>query len=312
MVGSTVRSQDAWGRERWARSDDWGRLVEVVEPDPNGNGSVFAAGNMVTSYTYDTVDQLTQITQGSQTRAFKYDSLGRMTRQKLAEQTATINDSGIYVGAGGLWSDSFEYDAKSNLIKRTDARGVKTNFNYNSDPLNRLQSITFDKTGASTSHGTIHEAPDITYNYMTLGDKERIASVTSAGVSTESYAYDTEGRVSDYTMTLTSRASYPMVTSYLYDTANRLTEVRYPAAYGMAGNPRKTVNVTYDQTSRLNTLTVGGVAQMDQIAYNDYGQATSIRIGGGGANPLTEQYTFDANTGLMTNQKVLRGANEQV
>ena len=43
-VGATVRSQDAWGRERWARSDDFGRLVEVVEPDPNGNGSVTADG----------------------------------------------------------------------------------------------------------------------------------------------------------------------------------------------------------------------------------------------------------------------------
>ena len=49
-------------------------------------------------------------------------------------------------------------------------------------------------------------------------------------------------------------------------------------------------------------------AQMDQISYNDFGQATSIRIGGGAANPLTEQYTFDANTGLMTNQKVKRGS----
>ncbi len=71
-TGNTVRSQDAWGRERWARSDDWGRLVEVVEPKDTGNGGVFGAGNQVTRYTYDAVDQLTQITQGSQTRKFKY------------------------------------------------------------------------------------------------------------------------------------------------------------------------------------------------------------------------------------------------
>ncbi len=189
-TGNTVRSQDAWGRERWARSDDWGRLVEVVEPKDTGNGGVFGAGNQVTRYTYDSVDQLTQITQGSQTRKFKYDSLGRMTAQKLAEQTATINDSGNYVGtSGGVWSDAFVYDARSNLIKRTDSRGVKTNFNYNSDALNRLQSITFDKTGADTSHGTIHEAPNITYTYMGSGDKERIYTVASAGVSTETYTY---------------------------------------------------------------------------------------------------------------------------
>ena len=147
-----------------------------------------------------------------------------MLAQKLAEQTATINDAGNYVGTSvGVWSDAFVYDARSNLIKRTDSRGVKTNFNYNSDALNRLQSITFDKTGADTSHGTIHEAPNITYTYMTAGDKERIYTVASAGVSTETYTYDVEGRVSNYKMSLTGRTSYPLETSYLYDTANRLT-----------------------------------------------------------------------------------------
>ncbi|MFV0388659.1 MAG: hypothetical protein ACK5NT_07880, partial [Pyrinomonadaceae bacterium] len=200
--GNTVRSQDAWGRERWARSDDWGRLVEVVEPNPNGNGSVFAGGDMVTSYVYDAIDQLIQINQGSQVRAFKYDSMGRMTRQKLAEQTATINDAGVYVGSGGTWSDAFVYDQRSNLVQRTDARGVKTNFNYTSggtpDPLNRLLSITFDKTGADTTHGTIHEAANITYNYMTSGDKERIHTVTTQSNTIETYSYDIEGRVSDY------------------------------------------------------------------------------------------------------------------
>ena len=266
---------------------------------------------MVTRYTYDAVDQLTLITQGSQIREFKYDSLGRMLAQKLAEQSASINDSGTYVGASGSgrkWSDYFTYDDRSNLTQRIDARGVKTNFVYNADPLNRLQSINFDKVGADTTHGTIHEAANITYNYMTAGDKERIYTASTAGVSTETYTYDVEGRVSNYKMSLTGRTSYPMDTSYLYDTANRLTEVRYPAQYGMSGNPRKTVNVTYDQTSRLKDLKVSGVTQMDQIAYNDFGQATSIRIGGGAANPLTEQYSFDANTGLMTNQKVKRGS----
>ena len=313
-AGSTVRSQDAWGRERWARSDDWGRIVELVEPNANGNGSVIASGNQVTRYTYDAVDQLTQIIQGSQTRKFKYDSLGRTIRQKLAEHAATINDAGAYVGVGGsgtLWSDSLSYDDRSNLTQRIDARGVKTNFSYlksgSLDPLNRLQSISFDKTGADTTH-TIHNASSITYIYMATGDKERISSVTSSGVSTETYTYDVEARISNYKMLLASRTSYPMDTTYSYDTANRLTSVTYPKQYGMSGNPRKTVNITYDQTSRLKDLKIGTAAQMDQITYNDFGQATSIRIGGGTANPLTEEYTFDANNGLLRGQKVKRGS----
>ena len=310
--GSTVRSQDAWGRERWARSDDFGRLVEVVEPGPTSNGSVTASGNMVTRYTYDAVDQLTQITQGSQIRKFKYDSLGRMTRQKLAEQNASLNDSGNYVTSGGIWSDAFTYDNRSNLIQRVDARGVKTNFNYLKngliDPLNRLQSINFDTSGADTSNGTIHAAANINYYYVSSGDKERVFRIAATGVYNEDFGYDVEGRVNYHVTKLNSRPSNLLIMGYTYDTANRLTSVQYPHQYGMSGNPRKTVAISYDQTSRLKDLKVNGALQMDQIAYNVFGQATSIKIGASTPNPLTETYSFDANTGLMTNQKVKRGS----
>jgi YD repeat-containing protein len=197
---------------------------------------------------YDPLDQLTTVTQGSQTKSFKYDSLGRLTRQKLAEQTATINDAGTYVGPtgqGATWSDAFTYDARSNITKRIDARGVETDFSYlisgNTDPLNRLQGISYDASAADQAYYTLGSAPAVTLSYMTTGDQTRVASVTTAGVATETNGYDTEGRISDYTLTLASRSSYPMQTSYSYDTANRLTQITYPAQYGIAGSPRKTV-----------------------------------------------------------------------
>jgi len=37
---------------------------------------------------------------------------------------------------------------RSNLTLHVDARGVKTNYIYNSDPLNRLQAVHYDLTGA--------------------------------------------------------------------------------------------------------------------------------------------------------------------
>src|SRR4029453_9316395 len=104
--------------------------VEVVEPDPNGSGSV-ASNGMRTEYAYNTLGKLTTVTQGSQTRSIKYDSLGRMTAQKLAEMAANLNDAGTYVGSG-TWSNVFTYDDRSNLISQTDARGVKTIYTYNS------------------------------------------------------------------------------------------------------------------------------------------------------------------------------------
>src|SRR6185295_988801 len=50
--GETTRVKDAWGRERWGRTDASGRLVEVVEPSPNGNGLVATAG-LLTTYAYN-------------------------------------------------------------------------------------------------------------------------------------------------------------------------------------------------------------------------------------------------------------------
>lgn len=97
--GETTRVQDAWGRERWGRTDALGHLVEIVEPDPNGSGSV-ASNGLLTTYGYNTIDKLTDVYQGAQHRQFKYDSLGRLTKQKLAEANATLNDNGTYVGGG--------------------------------------------------------------------------------------------------------------------------------------------------------------------------------------------------------------------
>jgi len=297
----------------------YSRITELEAWTPTvtsgATGSVFDPGSLKTSYSYDQLDQLTGVSQGVQTRSFKYDSLGRMTRQKLAEQTATINDAGVYVGAGGTganWSDAFSYDDHSNITQRIDARGVKTNFSYmlgvNADPFNRLQEISYDTSTADTTY-TIAAAPTVSLEYMTSGDQSRVKKVTTAGVAVEENAYDSESRISDYTMTLSSRSSYPMQTSYSYDTANRLTQITYPAQYGIAGSPRKTVSPSYDQTSRLTQLNVDSQVQLSDIAYNAFGQVTQLKTGAATGNADIEQYSYDGQTGLLTNQKVYKASN---
>lgn len=311
-----MRVADAWGRERWGHYDQQGRLAEVVEPNPNGNGSVLSAGSLVTKYGYETIGRLTETEQGVQLRKFKYDSLGRLTRQKLAEQTATLNEAGVSVGAGqtgALWSEAFQYDNRSNMTQKTDARGVKTNYAYYNlangaeDALNRLQAVIYDLSGPREPNLQINTAYNVTYEYMTTGDKGRIRKIEAPGLVKDEYAYDAEGRVSDYTQTVASRESYPMTTSYLYDTLDRITDVRYPAQYGLQSSPRKLVQHTYDTASRLTSLKVDGQQQAGDIVYNAADQTTSINIGTAGANQVNENYTFDPQTGLLTNQKVQRG-----
>ena len=314
LPGRTVRSQDAWGRERWVRYDALGRLAETIEPNPNGDGAVLSAGTLATKYSYDVLDNLTRTEQGEQVREFAYDSLGRLTRQKLAEQSATINDAGQYVGAGaGRWSEAFWYDTRSNLTISRDARGVTTWYSYQTggadDPLNRLQSIYYDLAGPRDMSQPIYDALSVTYEYEPTGDKTRIKKITTLQTSVEDYLYDAEGRVSDYTQTLAARPGNPLTTSYLYDTLSRATDVRYPAQYGLAGNPRKVVQHTYDTASRLSQLKYDGQQQAGDILYNAASQTTQLKIGAAGANQVTENYGYDNQTGLLANQTVQRGAN---
>jgi RHS repeat-associated protein len=309
--GDTTRVIDPWGRERWGRTDALGRLVEVVEPDQNGSGSV-ATNGMATTYGYDTAGNLTSVTQGSQTRAFKYDSLGRMVAQRLAEANATLNDAGTYVGSGS-WSEVLTYDDRSNLTSRKDARGVKTVYTYNNDPFNRLQSVSYDTTGFGDTANPILAAPTVTYTYRTkssgseLKDITQLVSTSTSGVSTETLAYDSEGRVSSKTLSLSSRPSYPFVTDYIYDTLDRNTDVRYPAEYGNGSQLRKLVHHNYDVASRLTSLTVDGANHASNIAYNAASQATSLNVGNGG-NQITESYGYNSVTGLLESQTVARGA----
>ena len=310
--GDTTRTRDPWGRERWGRLDSSGRLVEIVEPDANGDGTVATNGS-ATTYAYNTLGRLTTITQGSQTRSFKYDALGRLTAQKLAEMNATLNDAGTYVGSGS-WTDVFTYDGRSNVTSRTDARGVKAVYTYNNDPLNRLQSISWDTSGFGDTSNPILGAATVTYSYRTkdfgsqLRDVTQVSSISTAGVSTESYSYDNEGRLSVKTLTLNSRSSYPFVTDYVYDSLDRPRDLVYPAEYGNGGSPRRTVHQDYDVASRISAVTFNGQTQASNPVYNASSQLTSLTVGTG-TNQVSENYGYHAQTGLLESQTLTRNGS---
>ncbi|HEV2827108.1 MAG TPA: RHS repeat-associated core domain-containing protein [Pyrinomonadaceae bacterium] len=310
--GETTLVRDAWGRERWGRSDAQRRLVEVVEPDPSGNGAV-ATGGLITTYSYNTLGNLTGVAQGAQTRTFKYDSLGRLLAQKLAETNATLSDAGLYQTSGGTWSDVFTYDNRSNLTSRTDARGVKTVYNYANDPLNRLQSVSWDTSGFGDTTNPIFSAATVSYQYRTkssssqLRDITQLSSVTTSGVSTESYDFDSEHRVFFKRLVVNGRPA--MDTNYSFDNLDRITDIYYPAKdFSAPQTSRQHVHQDYDVASRLSNLTVDGATHASQIVYNAASQTTSLKVGVSGANQITENYGYHAQTGLLDTQTVTRGA----
>ena len=114
--GAIVTVTDPAGAMRQTTSDALGRIVEVVEA-PGAQG-------YLTNYAYDARGNLKQVTQGSQTRTFAYDTLSRLV-------SATNPESGITC-YGEMVSGLCQarYDGNGNLLKKTDARGIVTTMGY--------------------------------------------------------------------------------------------------------------------------------------------------------------------------------------
>ena len=129
LQGSSVRTQDPWGRERWWLADSMGRIVEVVEPDPHNTGSLLNGSGFLTKYSYDVLGNLTRVDQGAQAREYSFDSLSRLIAQRVPEQSTTLSDTGRYVTdtVARKWSEVRSYDERTgNLLpSRTRAEFAK-------------------------------------------------------------------------------------------------------------------------------------------------------------------------------------------
>jgi RHS repeat-associated protein len=326
-LGQTLRIRDAWGHERWMRTNALGKLAEVVEPGPSGGGSVLASGHVATYYNYDVIGRLVEVVQlpRPQIRRFRYDGLGRLTHQYLPEKLATLNDVGGYRTIGSIWSDLFSYDDHSNLIAHIDARGVKSLFEYHGDPLDRLQVVRYDTSGFGDTDYPIVPAPEVRYEYMSVGDVTRQFRTTVAGVGSEEFEYDAQGRLASTTLTFTSHPNMPLKVGYTFDDAtNRPNGIVYPAEYGTPSAPRRLARTYYGVAGRARSLLVGtlqpgahtsgGPATIlldsslhaSEIVYDASGQMQSVKIGRPGNEQRSESYEYDPATGWLMRQLVQR------
>lgn len=273
--GNTVTSTDQAGRKHKNVTDALGRLKEVYE-DPLGL-------NYLTSYTYDVLDNLTNVNQGIQTRTFVYDSLKRLV-------SATNPESGTV---------SYQYDANGNLTQKTDARPITTTFVY--DALNRITSTNYSDTAVN---------PDLTLIYDTATNgKGRIREsyaggneITGAIVEhTRVVSYDALGRPTDQRQRFKTSSVWgaEFQTQRGYNLAGGITAQIYPSG--------RAVNYGYDSSGRLTTFTGnlgdsinrnysteiiysprGGIVKekfgtdtpiYNKTFYNNRGQKSEIRVG---------------------------------
>jgi RHS repeat-associated protein len=257
-----------------------GRLTGVDEMLESPSNTVYAT----TSYQYDTLDDLTSVTQGTQPqRTFVYDSLKRLI-QAFNPESGPIN---------------YTYDADSNLTTTQDARGLITTYFY--DALNRTTSKTYsDTTPPMYSYYDSQPLPSGGPPGFSRGfSTGRLVALTygSASASAGNYfAYDQVGRVTT-SFQQTDGQNYLM--SYGYQLDGAMTSETYPSG--------RSVSTSYDAAGRISNITGQKTGESNKtyassFSYCGCGGLSSFKLG----NNLWEHTNY--NTRLQPVQIGL-GAN---
>src|SRR5713226_6914384 len=264
--GNTVTATDQASKSRKSVSDALGRLTTVYE-DPSSL-------NYSTSYTYDVLNNLTQVSQGSQTRTFAYDSLKRVT-------SATNPESGtVTIDA---------YDNNGNALVTTDARSVSTHVAY--DELNRPTRRWYNSSSSTSSTNNNSPslpsgvaatdevafyydsqtlpsgAPSFTRGYSTGA----LVATTYGGGSAGTYrGYDGLGRVvRQYQQT----DSVNYLVEATYNVNGSVASETYPSVPG--ASDRRTVSFTPDSAGRLSSLSSSATSYAPGASVSSIGYASS-------------------------------------
>jgi RHS repeat-associated protein len=296
--GGTTRSfsYDARGR-LIATSQGGGSEPLAFGYDSAGRVDVTDAGNGTTSFYYDQNGLLARVTDplGNSTIS-KYDASLRLIR---LEEPAGQSESFTWNPSGTLASvtnelgntTTFSYGLYNRLTSFTDARGNTTRYAY--DPRgnlttttyanNSVESVIYDAVGDATSF-TNRRGQAVGYTYNAAG---QVTRQTFPDSTHNDFTYDTRGNL----LTSTDTTG---VTTFTYDSGDRLTRVDYPGgrylvytydAFGRRTQMRDQDNFitsySYDAAGRLHQLTDGNGANVDTYTYDAAGRLSREDKGNG-------------------------------
>lgn len=229
----------------------------------NNEGSSLASPT-VSLYQYDALGDLTSVVQGSQTRTFTYDGLGRKASESTPE-SGSISYS--YAGCSGESSD---------LCSMTDARGITKTYAY--DNMNRMKTKSY-----SNGQGTV------TYTYdQGGGSAHAVGRLTemSDPSGSETYTYDADGRMLQLQKVVGS-TTYTI--GYQYNAGGEVTQVTYPSS--------RVVYYSYNVIGQLcNVAPSSGCTASSPYAsgysYDPGGDVTGFEYGNG----IFASYNFAPKT----------------
>jgi YD repeat-containing protein len=274
-VGYSTVTTDEAGNKKQIFTDALGRVIEVDEPNSNNNPTVN------TCYTYDALNDLTGVAEGSQSRSYQYDALGRLTQATTPESGTThycytsssaacaTPDTGTQVCSGN----------PSAVCRRTDARGTTTYYAY--DALNRLTSKTYSDATPPVTYA--YDQSSVTVNSWSSGTisnpKGRLTSaLTTSGSAVTSavvYSYDSMGRPLHYWQcTPYNCGSSAWAMSYAYDLAGDVSSWTHPVGFTLTNTVSAAQRIT-QMTSSLSDSTHPPVLAQN-ITYTPWGAVSGL------------------------------------
>ncbi len=283
--------------QRISQVDGLGRVISVCEVTsttligtsgtPAACGQDIAATGFLTTYGYDTLNNLTSVTQGAlNPRSFQYNSLSQL-------MSAANPESGTI---------TYAYDADGALITKTAPKPnqtspsitVSTTMSY--DALHRLRSKTY-------SDGT---TPSVTFNYdesaslglsgllNTLGRQS--SSTVANSQAGEVFSYDQLGRVKTNSQCTPQNCALSMVfpISYTYDLLGDATTGTNGVGVTLTHSVNRAGRLTA-LTSSLSDVDHPGTL-LSAAHFNAAGLLLSASLG----NALNEARSYDGRLRLTS------------
>jgi RHS repeat-associated protein len=264
LGATTTYSYDSHGN-RTSIVDALGRTTTMLYDSKNNMTSMTDANSNTTLFAYDANGNLTQVTDAlGGVTAYQYTGSNK-TKIINAKGAQTVNTYGI---ANRLLNSTdpalnvttYSYDAGGRLSIQIEPAGNQKMLAY--DNLGHLTSVTYPAAGTLAASGPVSYTYDANGNRLTMAD--------STGVT--SYVYDSLNRITQIT--------FPgsRVVSYTYDCNNNRTSISF------AG---KTINYTYDLLNRLTDVADG--ASLTHYTYDAADNLLSIAYPNGSG----VTYTYD-------------------
>lgn len=295
---NSVLETDPAGHQRKILTDALGRTSAVYEPDPSNNNSL----TNLTSYTYTVNDDLSSVSEGSQTRSYSYDGLRNLISE-ITPEAGTVQ---------------YTYNAFGLVTARTDARGVVTNYSY--DSLNRLTGISYTLPQGSqvapmpnVCNPVSGDAVDNVCFYYDQGGTGanalgRLTQMTFAlgngsnpPTGSDTYSYDLLGQTTQVQNTI---AGQTYTIGYQYNTAGEVTSIAYPSG--------RMVQRAYDAIGRLceiapQTSGCGNSTSpyATSYGYNPAFETTGFNYGNG----VTASFGYSADRLQLTSLAYAKGTN---